>query len=131
MTVQLVKPFEETANDLRAIGWLDTSATHAAASTAAGDGLKSATVGKEATFVVTAFEVGGAGKKQRTSGGDDVVIRFACIGSDDQDDDTTAEPNTDGGGGGAAAKNGKRKRGSTAAAGGKGRAGAKKSMLRC
>ena len=64
MTVQLAKPFEETANELRAIGWLDTSATHVAASTAAGDGLKSATVGKEAVFVVTTFEVGGAGKKR-------------------------------------------------------------------
>eukprot|EP00729_Bicosta_minor_P032635 gene32635-biopygen5721 len=114
MTIQLKESFEQSANNILAIGMLDASATDPTASTAAGEGLAVAKVGEAADFVVTAVEAGTG--KQRRVGGDSVLVVLLqkAITSDDG-----AAPSGVGGGGGggggaaAAAKpgNGKRKRG--------------------
>eukprot|EP00729_Bicosta_minor_P032620 gene32620-biopygen9570 len=118
MTIQLTQSFEASANNILAIGTLDTNATDPSASTAAGAGLTSGKVGDVAEFVVTAVEVGTG--KQRSAGGDIVVIAFAQNGAAYED----AAPSV---GGGAAAKpaSGKRKRGGGSSSSGKGRASKK------
>eukprot|EP00729_Bicosta_minor_P032647 gene32647-biopygen23457 len=119
MTIQLTQSFEASANNILAIGMLDTNATDPSASTAAGAGLTSGKVGDVAEFVVTAVEVGTG--KQRSAGGDIVVIAFAQNGAAYED----AAPSV---GGGAAAKpaSGKRKRGGGGgSSSGKGRASKK------
>eukprot|EP00729_Bicosta_minor_P001904 gene1904-biopygen20733 len=119
MTIKLTQSFEASANNILAIGTLDTNATDPSASTAAGAGLTSGKVGDVAEFVVTAVEVGTG--KQRSAGGDIVAIAFAQNGAAYED----AAPSV---GGGAAAKpsSGKRKRGGGSSSGsGKGRASKK------
>eukprot|EP00729_Bicosta_minor_P010042 gene10042-biopygen17958 len=115
MTIKLKQSFEQSANNILAIGMLDTNATNPSASTAAGAGLTAGKVGGVADFVVTAVEVGTG--KQRSAGGDIVVIAFAQNGAAYED----AAPSV---GGGAAAKpaSGKRKRGGGSSSSGKGRA---------
>eukprot|EP00729_Bicosta_minor_P001108 gene1108-biopygen29776 len=119
MTIKLTQSFEASANNILAIGMLDTNATDPSASTAAGAGLTSGQVGDVAEFVVTAVEVGTG--KQRSAGGDIVVIAFAQNDAAYED----AAPSV---GGGAAAKptSGKRKRGGGSSSGGKGRASKKR-----
>eukprot|EP00729_Bicosta_minor_P019815 gene19815-biopygen7554 len=109
MTIQLKESFEQSANNILAIGMLDASATDPSASTAAGEGLATARVGKAAECIVTAVEAGTG--KQRSVGGDSVlvVLRQAITA------DEGAAPSGGGGGGGgggaaAAAKPGKGKR---------------------
>eukprot|EP00729_Bicosta_minor_P001623 gene1623-biopygen8932 len=118
MTIKLTQSFEASANNILAIGMLDTNATDPSASTAAGAGLTSGQAGDVAEFVVTAVEVGTG--KQRSAGGDIVVIAFAQNGAAYED----AAPNV---GGGAAAKpaSGKRKRGGGSSSSGKDRASKK------
>eukprot|EP00729_Bicosta_minor_P012812 gene12812-biopygen13197 len=115
MTIKLKQSFEASANNILAIGTLDTNATDPSASTAAGAGLTAGKVGSFAEFVVTAVEVGTG--KQRSAGGDIVAITFAQNGAAYED----AAPSV---GGGAAAKpaSGKRKRGGGSSSSGKGRA---------
>eukprot|EP00729_Bicosta_minor_P032823 gene32823-biopygen30591 len=107
--------FEQQAADILAVGWINKEDTDPSASTAAGEGLTLARVGKAAEFVVTAVEVGSG--KQRSSGGDAVVVVLVQNGAPD---------GSGGGGGGAAAaaakpESGKRKR-SGGGSSGKGRA---------
>eukprot|EP00729_Bicosta_minor_P001910 gene1910-biopygen20739 len=118
MTIKLKQSFEASANNILAIGTLDTNTTDPSASTAAGAGLTAGQVGGVAEFVVTAIEVGAG--KQRSAGGDIVVIAFAQNGAAYED----AAPSV---GGGAAAKpaSGKRKRGGGGGSSGKGRASKK------
>eukprot|EP00729_Bicosta_minor_P010909 gene10909-biopygen2342 len=114
MAIQLTQSFEASANNILAIGTLDTNATDPSASTAAGAGLTAGKVGGVAEFVVTAVEVGTG--KQRSAGGDTVVIAFAQNGAAYED----AAPSV---GGGAAAKpaSEKRKRGGGSSSSGKSR----------
>eukprot|EP00729_Bicosta_minor_P032577 gene32577-biopygen31381 len=112
--------FEQQATDILAVGWINKEDADPTASTAAGEGLATARVGKAAEFVVTAVEVGTG--KQRSGGGDNLLIVLRqAIAADDG-----AAPSGSGGGGGgaAAAKPGseKRKRGSEGSSNGKGRA---------
>eukprot|EP00729_Bicosta_minor_P024759 gene24759-biopygen27469 len=116
--------FEQQATDILAVGWINKEDADPTASTAAGEGLATARVGKAAEFVVTAVEVGTG--KQRSGGGDNllIVLRQAITS-----DDGAAPSGVGGGGGGggraaAAAKpeSGKRKRGGEGSSNGKGRA---------
>eukprot|EP00729_Bicosta_minor_P032632 gene32632-biopygen13541 len=121
MTIRLKQSFEQSANNILAIGMLDASATDPSASTAAGEGLAVAKVGEAAEFIVTAVEVGTG--KQRSGGGDNLLIVLRqAIAADD-----SAAPSGSGGiGGGAAAaakpESGKRKRGGGGSSYRKGRA---------
>eukprot|EP00729_Bicosta_minor_P022706 gene22706-biopygen15412 len=112
--------FEQQATDILAVGWINKEDADPSASTAAGEGLAAARVGKAAEFVVTAVEVGTG--KQRSGGGDNllIVLRQAIAA-----DDGAAPSGAGGGGGGAAAaksESGKRKRGGGGSSSGKGRA---------
>eukprot|EP00729_Bicosta_minor_P032593 gene32593-biopygen21379 len=108
--------FEQQAADILAVGWISRADTDPSASTAAGEGLTVARVGKAAEFVVSAVEVGTG--KQRDSGGDVVGVVLVQNGAPD-------ESIGDGGGAAAAAAakpaSGKRKR-SGGGSSGKGRA---------
>eukprot|EP00729_Bicosta_minor_P001110 gene1110-biopygen29778 len=107
--------FEQQAADILAVGWINTEDADPSASTAAGEGLTVARVGKAADFVVTAVDTGTG--KQRSGGGDGVVVVLV---------QNNAPDGSGTGGGGAAAAaakpaSGKRKR-SSGGSSGKGRA---------
>eukprot|EP00729_Bicosta_minor_P006287 gene6287-biopygen22854 len=107
--------FEQQAADILAVGWISREDTDPSASTAAGEGLTVARVGKTAKFVVSAVEVDTG--KQRSDGGDTVAASLVQGEAADEG----AAPS--GGAGDAAAakpENGKRKRGGGSS--GKGRA---------
>eukprot|EP00729_Bicosta_minor_P005158 gene5158-biopygen22795 len=113
MTIQLKQSFEQSANNILAIGMLDASATDPSASTAAGEGLAVAKVGEAAEFIVTAVDVGTG--KQRSIGGDSVLVVLRQAITADEGAAPSGSGGGGGGGGGAAAAakpgNGKRKRG--------------------
>eukprot|EP00729_Bicosta_minor_P001907 gene1907-biopygen20736 len=116
--------FEQRAADILAVGWINTEDTDPTASTAAGQGLTAARVGKSSEFVVTAVDVSTG--KQRSSGGDVVMVKFAQSGAADEGAAQSGGGRGRGGGGGAAATpaSGKRKRGGSSG-NGKGRASKK------
>eukprot|EP00729_Bicosta_minor_P006250 gene6250-biopygen28936 len=112
LTIRLKQSFEQSANNILAIGMLDASATDPSASTAAGEGLAAAKVGEAAEFIVTAVEAGTG--KQRSVGGDSVMA--VLLQASAADGDAASSGSGGGGGGGGAAAtatpgNGKRKRG--------------------
>eukprot|EP00729_Bicosta_minor_P032588 gene32588-biopygen27392 len=103
--------FEQRAADILAVGWINTEDTDPTASTAAGQGLTAARVGKSSEFLVTAVDVWTG--KQRSSGGDVVMVKLAQSGVADEGAAKSGSGRGSGSGGGAAAtpECGKRKRG--------------------